>query len=71
MASKRQPSENAFGPAESRSLKARIFDLSESAAKQVLYGLVQHLLVCASVRTDVLRDAIDDAAKFTEVKKGA
>jgi hypothetical protein len=57
-----------LNPGESKALKAQIFDLSESGAKQALYGLVQVLSCRPSVNRVFFESVIDDARKYCEVK---
>jgi hypothetical protein len=57
-----------LNPGESKNLKAQIFDLSESGAKQALYGLVQVLSCRPSVGRIMFESVIDDARKYCEVK---
>jgi len=60
-----------LNPAESSSIKARIYDLSEFAVKQALYGMVQILTYKGNISRDFFEQCVDDAAKFMQVKKGS
>jgi len=50
-------------------LKAAVHDLSEQAAKQALYAIIQVLSLAPHVRRPVLEEIINDARKLTEAKK--
>ncbi len=71
MGSKKMGVQNVFDSEGASSIKARICDLSEQGAKQALYGLVDIMRQRASVPIDFFRDCIDDAAKYTAVKRGS
>lgn len=64
-----KPSVVPLNPGEAKALKARIYDLSEVAAKQALYGLVQVLSCKPNIRRSFFEVCVDDAAKYTRVKK--
>lgn len=68
MANKRVVEVKPLNPGESHTLKAQIFDLSESGCKQALYGLVQILSCRPSVGRIMFETVIDDARKYCEVK---
>lgn len=55
-------------PAEAHNLKAIVHGLSELAAKQALYGLINVLSMRSRVTGSVFTDTLDDARKYTEVK---
>ena len=55
---------------ESKTLKARVYDLSELAAKQVLYGIIQIFTMKAKLSIPVFEEVIDDAAKYSKVQGG-
>lgn len=59
-----------FNPGEAKMFKARVYDLSELAAKQALYGIIQILSFKVNVSRSMFEDVIDDAVKYSEVKKG-
>jgi len=53
---------------ESKALKAAVYDLSELAAKQTLYGMIQILCIKVHVPMSVFKEILDDARKYDEVK---
>jgi len=55
---------------ESRALKARVYDLSEAAAKQVLYGIIQIFTMKAKLGLPVFEEVIDDAGKYWIAMEG-
>lgn len=57
-----------LNPGESASLKAAVFDLSEIAAKQMLYGMIQLLSAKNSILVEHFRDCLDDARKYSQIK---
>jgi hypothetical protein len=50
-------------------LKAAVHDLSELAAKQALYAIIQVLAGAPHIRRPTFEEIIDDAKKLTEAKK--
>lgn len=58
-----------LNPEQAKILKATIYDLSEQAAKQALYGIVQMLSIKINLSKNHFEEIIDDARKLTEVKK--
>lgn len=58
-----------INPGQAHAIKATIYDLSELAAKQALYGIVQTLSRKGQCRTIDFQEIIDDARKLTEVRK--
>ncbi len=57
---------------EARIVKAQIFDLSERACKEALFGMVQILEEHPSILLTPFRLIIEDAGKYTrEVKSGS
>ena len=54
---------------EAKVLKAAIYDLSEGAAKQALYGIIQILELTPNVRRRVFEEIIADATKLSAAKK--
>jgi len=58
-----------LNPGEAKTLKAAVYDLSELAAKQALYGIVQVLSFKPRISTDTLKEIIDDARKYSELGK--
>lgn len=58
-----------INPGEAKLLKAAIYDLSEGAAKQALYGIVQILGLTPNMRRRVFEEIIADATKLTVAKK--
>lgn len=57
-------------PGEAKILKARVYDLSELAAKQALYGIIQVLSLKVNVSRSIFEEVIDDAEKYSVIKKG-
>jgi hypothetical protein len=58
-----------INPAEAHTLKAAIYDLSDLAAKQALYGILKMLSIKAHLNRIHFEEVIDDARKLTEIKK--
>lgn len=56
-------------PEDAKTLKAQIFDLSEKAAKQALFGMVQILEQHPSILMNVFKMIIEDAGTLTKVVK--
>jgi len=50
-------------------LKAAVRDLSEQAAKQALYEIIQVLTLAPHVRRPTFEEIIDDAKKLTTATK--
>ena len=50
-------------------LKAAVHDLSEQAAKQALYAIIQVLSLAPHIRRPTFEEIIDDAKKLTAAKK--
>jgi hypothetical protein len=59
-----------LNPGEAHTLKARAYDLSELGAKQALYGIIQVLSFKVNVSRSMFEDVIDDAEKYSKIKKG-
>ena len=59
-----------LNPGEARALKARVYDLSEVAAKQALYGIIQILSFKVNMSRSMFEEVIDDSVKYSEVRKG-
>lgn len=57
-----------LNPGEAKTLKARVYDLSELAAKQALYGIVQVLSFKVNVSRSMFEEVIDDAEKYSKIK---
>jgi hypothetical protein len=57
-----------LNPGEAKVLKARVYDLSELAAKQALYGIVQVLSFKVNVSRSMFEEVIDDAEKYSKIK---
>jgi hypothetical protein len=57
-----------LNPGEAKVLKARVYDLSELASKQALYGIIQILSFKVNVSRSMFEEVIDDAVKYSEVK---
>lgn len=69
MGSKLKLAQVSMNAGEASVLKARIYDLSDVAAKQALYGLVQVLSCRANISRAFFESCVDDAAKYTRIKK--
>lgn len=54
---------------EAKDLKAQIYDLSEQACKQALFGMVQILKEHPSILLVAFRLLVEDGTKLTNVKK--
>ena len=59
-----------FNPGEARALKAQVYDLSEVAVKQALYGIIQILSVRGNLPRPIFEEIIDDATKYYKAKGG-
>ena len=59
-----------FNPGEAKVFKAQVYDLTELAAKQALYGIIQILSFRVNVSRSMFEEVIDDAGKYSEVRKG-
>ncbi|MBM4338994.1 MAG: hypothetical protein FJ110_05585 [Deltaproteobacteria bacterium] len=59
-----------LNPGEAKILKASIFDLNETAAKQCLYGIIQVLSFKNSLSISFFKEILDDSVKYCQVKKG-
>ena len=57
-----------LNPGEGKMLKARVYDLSELAAKQALYGIIQVLAFKVNVSRSMFEEIIDDAEKYSKIK---
>ena len=56
-------------PDEARTLKALVFDLSETGAKQALWGMITILSFKTAISLIQFKEVLDDAAKYTQTKK--
>ena len=56
-------------PDEARTLKAKVYGFSESAAKQALWGMIQVLSTKTFVSQAQFKELLDDAGKYTQAKK--
>jgi len=54
---------------ESKMLKARVYDLSEIAAKQALYGIIDFMSTRVKLPRRAFEEIIDDAVKYNDIKK--
>ena len=54
---------------EARTLKALVFDLSETGAKQALWGMIQILSLKTSITQAQFIEILDDAGKYCQIKK--
>ena len=59
-----------FNPGEAKSLKAEVYDLSEGAAKQALYGIINVLSLRVNMPKSFFKELIDDATKYNKTEKG-
>ena len=59
-----------LNPGEVKELKARVFDLSELATKQALYGIIQILSFRINVSRNMFQEIIEDAVKYNMIKTG-
>ena len=59
-----------FNPGEAKMFKARVYDLSELAAKQALYGIIQIFSFKVNVSRSMFEEVIDDGAKYSKNKEG-
>jgi hypothetical protein len=57
-----------FNPGEAKVFKAKVYDLSELAAKQALYGIIQILSFKVNVSRSMFEEVIDDSVKYSETK---
>jgi len=57
-----------LNPGEAMVLKATIYDLSEIAAKQALYGIVQILTFRPQLHRKHLEEIVNDAKKLSGMK---
>lgn len=58
-----------LNPGGAKELKAQVYDLTELAAKQALYGIVQALSFRANITSIMFKEIIDDAVKYSKNKK--
>jgi len=58
-----------LNPGEAKTLKAAVYDLSELAAKQALYGIVQVLSFNHKISREEFQEIIDDARKYSDLSK--
>lgn len=65
------PKEKVFPiyPDEARTLKAKVYDFSETAAKQAPWGMIQILTLKTSITQAQFKEVIDDASRYTQIKK--
>ncbi|MBS3918899.1 MAG: hypothetical protein KG012_08430 [Deltaproteobacteria bacterium] len=54
---------------EARNLKALVYDLSETGAKQALWGIIQILTIRTSITQAQFKEILDDAGKYSQIKK--
>jgi len=54
---------------EARTLKALVYDLSETGAKQALWGMIQILSLKTSITQAQFKEVLDDAGKYCQAKK--
>jgi hypothetical protein len=57
-----------LNPVEARDVKAAVYDLSEAAVKQLLYGVIQILSLKNSVIKEQFLEILDDARKYNQIK---
>ena len=58
-----------LNPGEAKVLKAAVYDLGELATKQALYGIIQVLSFKPRMSTDMLKEIVDDARKYSDLSK--
>ena len=58
-----------LNPGEASMLKAKVYDLSEAAAKQLLFGIIQVLSFKNSVARIQFEEILDDAEKYNKIVK--
>ncbi|MDP2362675.1 MAG: hypothetical protein Q8M94_02775, partial [Ignavibacteria bacterium] len=54
---------------EARILKAQVYDLSEIAAKQALFGIIQVLTLKTSITQAQFKEILDGAGKYYQAIK--
>jgi len=54
---------------EARILKAKVFDFSESAAKQALWGIIQIFTLKTSITMAQFKEMLNDASIYSQSKK--
>lgn len=59
-----------FNPGEAKMFKAQVYDLSELAVKQALYGIIQILSFKVNMSRTMFEEVIDDSVKYSEARKG-
>lgn len=59
-----------FNRGEAKMFKAKVYDMSELAVKQALYGIIQILSFKVNVSRSMFEQVIDDAFEYSQVKKG-
>lgn len=55
---------------ESKIFKAMVFDLNETAAKQILFGIIQVLSKNNTMTASFFKEILDDASKYSSIKNG-
>ena len=58
-------------PDEVRILNAKVFNFSESSAKQALYGMIRVLSLKTSITQAQFKEILDDAGKYSVITKKA
>ena len=58
-------------PDEAGILKATVYDLSETAARQALFAMVQVLTLKVSITQAQFKEILDDAGKYSVLTKKA
>lgn len=58
-----------LNPVESKDVKAAVFELSEVAAKQLLYGMIQVLSLSSCIVKEQFLEILDDARKYGAILK--
>ena len=56
-------------PDEAKILKATVYDLSETAARQALFAMVQILTLRTSITQVQFKEILDDAGKYSVITK--
>jgi len=54
---------------DARVLKALVFDLSETAAKQALWGMIQILSFKTAISLIQFKEILEDSNKYSQIRK--
>jgi hypothetical protein len=58
---------NKLNPGEAKTLRGKVDDLTEQAAKQALSGVIQVLSLRVNLPRSMFEDILDDAAKYSAI----